>query len=1356
MSHDPDCVDINPLIGITATGVIDPATGLWYLTAKTYSEEFQNGKFSPDNPPGRFNGRYWQHAIHTEDLSEAQNWPVPPEGTVFRNNPNRSFIGGNQHSRPGALLVGDYVYTGYAGHCVQYNVTGVIIGYHKTTGKIVEAFATEGGPEPNTVKGGGVWMSGGGLSYDGRGSMYFSTGNGYASQLKATGNSVPGRSPPSALEEAVVNAKINDDGTISVIDFFMPWDKVQLDGADKDLGTTPLEILPSDVFSCQNHRRIGVVTGKSGKTYWLNLDSLGGYQNGADNRDDVIQTYSNENSVFAGVGVLPLSGGYIYISVTKYPTHVFQFSCNEEGNAVFTKVADTPDKNAYIIGTGHGTTTSLNGEEGTGLLWITDVEGQNLRIYDPIPPSDGTTLKLLKDFNIPGVTKFSRAAFGDRRVYIGTTQGYLYGFGSTYVSPLNCSSPFSFGTITINQISQQLTVTCTALASATVTNITLGSKDFSILDTPQLPFNLVLGKLFSLEVVATPQSVGVVSSDIIIETRNASTEDSSSTHITLKATGRSIKPLLDITPGNISFEAIVGQSTPEKTILFQNLGDTILTIRNITFSLVSENGPMAILNKTTDGRLQIGQLIITDSPGTIAPGSSAAISVTYNPDAPGNSTVYIQVTSDGGSSSFKIIGSAGTPPKAVVEFQTTDGSDWVQYTPGTPFSFGTVYASQTRNLLLRITNRGGTTAVPLPITISKPPFGIPGIIGKANNVDLAEGVTIAAGKSQSAVLYCAVPGIQVNTPGYSGTAVWTLNTGDLTFGKQDIKFVCDAAAQQVGPLLSNGTARYGYIGCFKENNPGRQLAINAYSDAKNNSNYRCINTCFASNYTFAGTEYSQECWCGNAIPIQKDLDQDCNFGCSGNGNQTCGGDGYLHDTPHISLFADSMKVDGNTTSLPLQITPNVGTYTFIGCYSDKSGKTLNEKTITSLVMTVQVCAAFCAEFLYFGLEYSSECYCGTNLNALSNVVGSSQCSMACKGSNSQYCGGPARMQVYQAYAVPAIPSKATNAVADSTTLTSVITSSTRTTSLKSATSISNSAGNITTATSSRTPLTTATSGSSTSSSISNTGSSPTSVNKSSVSTTSTVPTSTVDASCPALNSSTYTSPAGAAYRVECSIDRSGNDIKFAYTTTFAECLSLCDATPLCEGISWIAGVGVALPCYLKSGVGSPVEDARIWGAIRLANTATDVTSPRGSTSVVLSISHSSPVLAFGRASTSSTSTFAHPFSSSTPYSISVSQASTSALILFPSVPYSSFTPSTSTTPITTSPSSPISQRSTSRSWSTSTQASTKNSPPTPSGTPLSCPTANTTLYTTPTNSTYIIECSLDRFGKVLMFLSPSP
>ncbi|KAF2478258.1 WSC-domain-containing protein [Lindgomyces ingoldianus] len=1032
------CVDINPLIGVTATGVIDPDTGIWYLTAKTYADQFQDGKFGPQNPPGRLNGRYWQHAIHTEDLSEAQNWPVLVDGTIFRNNPNRMFIGGNQHSRPGALLVGNYVFTGYASHCVQYNYTGAIIGFHKATGKIVEAFAMQGGPEANTVRGGGIWMSGGGLAYDGKGSMYFVTGNGYASQLKATGNSVLGRFPPTSLEEAAVNAKINDDGTLTIVDFFMPWEKTQLDGADKDLGSSPLEILPSDVFSCPNHRRIGVVTGKSGKTYWLDLDNMGGYQNGPNKLDAIIGTFQNENSVYAGAAVLPLGGGYVYISVTQYQTHVFKFSCDMSGKALFTKVSDSPDKNANILGTGHGTTTSLNGQEGTGLLWVSDVQGSNLRIYDPIPPSSGP-LKLLNSFVIPGVTKFTRPVFGNGRAYIGTTQGYLYGFGSPANLPLNCSSPYTFGSVEVGNASAPVTVGCIALTATSVTLVEVsGTKDFNISNVPTLPMSLKAEQSFTFSAIFSPSHVGSLSTDVTIHAVSATPGYSSSVPVVLKGTGDSMKPILAIVPNINSFNIIFGQPSPTQSSLLWNLGNSLLTFTNISFSLTSEQGPWVTPNSTDDGNLQVGQFEFLSVRTTIQPKSSEPISITYKPNAPGNHAVYIRGFSDGGTAVLDVFGAAGTYPKAVIGFQTIDGSAWVSYSNTTPFNFGTVYEAQSRSLQMRITNGGGPNAVPLSVTVSKPPYGIPGIIGAANNIDLAEGTIILANQSQTAVLYCAVPKSQVNLPFYNGSAVWVLNTGDPNLGKQEVGFFCQAAAEQVGPLFPNGTARYGYVGCFKENNPGRQLGTNVYSDTANNTNDRCIAACFQQGYVFAGTQYSQECWCGQALPVQRDNERDCNFGCTGNRNQICGGDGHLHDTAHISLFADLTKFNGNTTSPPLQITPSVGAYNFIGCFAESAGRALGDNSTTSNVMTVEVCAAFCSAYTYFGLEFSAECYCGAKLNPAATITNSSQCNMPCKGSNSEFCGAGNRMQIYQVNGVSPISSSSST----SSTLPNISISST--------------------------------------------------------------------------------------------------------------------------------------------------------------------------------------------------------------------------------------------------------------------------------------------------------------------------
>ncbi|KAF2213468.1 hypothetical protein CERZMDRAFT_39261 [Cercospora zeae-maydis SCOH1-5] len=839
------CVDINPTIGITGTGVIDPDTGLWYFTAKTYADQFQNGNFSPSNRPGRRNGRYYFHAIDTADLSEAAGFPTLIDGTIFRNNDRRMFLGGDSHQRPGLLQVGDYIYTGWAGHC---------------------AFATQAGPEPNTVEGGGVWMSGGGLAYDGAGSMYFSTGNGYAGQLPASGRPVQGRNPPSALEEAVVNLRVGEDGILKPVDFFMPWEKVQLDGADKDLGTTPFQLLPQDTFSCPNDRRIGMVTGKSGKTYWLNIDNLGGYQMGPDRLDDAIQVTQNENAVFAGAGVLPLGGGYVYVTVTGYQTKAFKFSCNEAGRAVFTHVSQTPENNAGILGTGHGTVTTLDGREGSGLLWTTDREGQNLRIYEAMPPADGGNLKLIKAFNFPDVTKFAKMSFGDGIAYIPTTNGVLHAYGSPVSLPLNCSSPYDFPQTPIGNTSTVLRISCKANIRTTLGQLGVsGNPNFRIDGLPNTPLSLNTGDTFSFNAYFVPKTVGLLSSDVLANTSNAVAGFSSSTPITLRGNATSATPLLAISPGVVSFTSMVGSGPSSNSAFFRNNGDSLLTLRNVSYSIRSESGPWITPNVTSDGRAQVGPFTFSNVPTTIAANGQAVVGITYNPTQAGNHAVYIKAFSDGGNRILDVFGTAGSAPVAVVEFQSPTNSTWLPYTPGQNFSFGEVLQGTTRNLVLRITNNGSDTASPLGLTISKPPFGVPGIVGAVNNVDLAEGTLIPAGQNRNATLYCAAGESQVNVQDSKGSAKWTFNTNsdggkfELHFDSRFISTVSTMSSTTTSSRSSSTTASSSSSSTIRTTTT---TAVGRTTNA-NMTNELCQKTC--QGFQFFATEYANECYCGRSL-----------------------------------------------------------------------------------------------------------------------------------------------------------------------------------------------------------------------------------------------------------------------------------------------------------------------------------------------------------------------------------------------------------------------------------------------------------------------------------------------------------
>ncbi|EXJ88228.1 hypothetical protein A1O1_05158 [Capronia coronata CBS 617.96] len=952
---------------VAKTGVIvasrnihRPFLDTWYLTSKTYIDQSLNGA------TGRPNGRYYIHAISTVDLSERPKFPVNLEGVVARNNPQRSFNGGIHHQRPALLHTGNFVYAGFASHCVQWNFTGWIVGWDKGTGQLVERFATEGAGVGPATPGAGVWMSGGGLATDGKGSMFFATGNGYASQLN--GIPVNGRNPPTYLEEAAVHMAINDDGSLTVVDFFMPSRNIAL-------GITPSQ------FSCGDIKRMGVVTGKSGKTYWLNLDNLGGYQNGPNKLDNVIQVYQNENSVYAGAGVYPLEEVYIYINVIQYQTHVFKFPCNN-GVPYFNKM------------------TSLNDQPGSGLVWTSDVEGSNLRIYNAVP-SNGV-LQEINSFVTPGTTKFTRPVFGDGIVYQGTTVGYIYAYGAPVNLPLNCTT-LQFGTVNLNATTAPMSVKCTANTAVTVTGAGLwGNPNFATF---------------------TPQTVGPLSSSVILNTTQQAAGFSINTPVQLKGTGQSQAPLLMVTSNTVSWNGVItGQQVGgvNQSVIINNLGNSVLSITNILYSVVGETGPWITPNGTQAATV-VSAFTFYNMPLSVGPNSAVTVPINFNPPSSGNYGVFVQIVSNGGTKVFDVLATCSDEPKAVLEFQTPSGA-WVPYNSTTAFTFGNVTENTSQYLKMPLTNNGSANAAALSVTVRKPPFAIAGsIIGASNQVDLADGTLVYAGQNLTATLFCSVPKSQINVDPYVGTAQWTMNLNDPSFGKQYIQFVCNAVSEQappLNPITQQGV--YRYAGCFTENNPGRQLQTTIYSGPLN-TNEQCIAKCAAAGYIFAGTQYNQECWCGYNRPKTINDDANCDFPCTGNINEICGGNGISGTGSFISLFGDITRWNGNSTDIPgPYVNPGTLGFQALGCYTEGSQSRALNVPINSNT-TVAGCLQACQGYLYSGVEYGGQCFCGNTLSTGAVSTRASDCSMTCNNNQTEYCGGPSRLNMYM-YGNGSLPS----------------------------------------------------------------------------------------------------------------------------------------------------------------------------------------------------------------------------------------------------------------------------------------------------------------------------------------------
>ncbi|KAM9056308.1 sialate:O-sulfotransferase 2 isoform 1-T1 [Megaptera novaeangliae] len=88
---------------------------------------------------------------------------------------------------------------------------------------------------------------------------------------------------------------------------------------------------------------------------------------------------------------------------------------------------------------------------------------------------------------------------------------------------------------------------------------------------------------------------------------------------------------------------------------------------------------------------------------------------------------------------------------------------------------------------------------------------------------------------------------------------------------------------------------------------------------------------------------------------------------------------------------------------------------YIGCYlDDTQSRALRGVSFFDYKkMTIFRCQDNCAErgYLYAGLEFGAECYCGHKIQATN--VSEAECDMDCKGERGSVCGGANRLSVYR-------------------------------------------------------------------------------------------------------------------------------------------------------------------------------------------------------------------------------------------------------------------------------------------------------------------------------------------------------
>ena len=414
---DLGCPDLAPNVGITGTPVIDPATNAAFFFAKTYV----SGTAGP--------AKYVAHAVDVATGMERPGFPVTVAGSPT-NDSSIVFDATYELQRPGLLLLDGVVYAGFGSHCMYGPYHGYVAGV-STSGSLTTLWSTTAGD----VYGGSIWQSGGGIVSDGPGRLFVVTGSNGGPAAP-----IPGGSPPANLAQSAIRLEVRPDGSLLPRSFFTPSDAPMLDQDDLDFGSGGPVALPTATFSLPGHPALLLAGGKEGTLFLLDRESLGGCDQAPGGTDAAAVRTVPYGALWTKPAIWPGDGGYIWLPTAAPGTAAdgsagqllaFQLGLDGANQASLALVASSPD--AFWFGSGTPVVTSVGTTSGTALVWVvwcpdaTGV-GAQLRAYDAVPSGGIPVLRFSAP--ISQATKFAAPGVGDGRIYVGTRDGHVYGFGT--------------------------------------------------------------------------------------------------------------------------------------------------------------------------------------------------------------------------------------------------------------------------------------------------------------------------------------------------------------------------------------------------------------------------------------------------------------------------------------------------------------------------------------------------------------------------------------------------------------------------------------------------------------------------------------------------------------------------------------------------------------------------------------------------------------------------------------------------------------------------------------------------------------------------------------------------------------
>ena len=386
-----------PTVGITSTPVIDSSTNTMYVVA--FSQE----------------GTQFVNRLHAIDITtgnEKSPGPKVIDATVSgtgdgSSNGQLTFSKLSQFIRPGLLLSNGTIYLASGALCEGMSpYHGWIFAYTASTFSQRAALVVT----PNGGAG-GMWMSGQGMAADSSGNIYVPTGNGTFDTTNV---------PATELGDTILKLA---GSNLALLDYFTPWNQLNLDLSDGDVGSGGVLLLPDQPG---NYPHLLIEAGKEGTIYVINRDQMTKlnqhYCSSGCNSDPQIAqelqgvlggmwaspAYWNGNVYFWGQGDVLEAYGLTNGLLSTSPTSSSNTSMHNFGVTPIVSASGTT--NGIVWGL-----ASPDGGANEEVLYAYDATNVATELYDSNQAPNG------RDSFADGTTvKFVSPIVANGKVYVGT------------------------------------------------------------------------------------------------------------------------------------------------------------------------------------------------------------------------------------------------------------------------------------------------------------------------------------------------------------------------------------------------------------------------------------------------------------------------------------------------------------------------------------------------------------------------------------------------------------------------------------------------------------------------------------------------------------------------------------------------------------------------------------------------------------------------------------------------------------------------------------------------------------------------------------------------------------------------